>query len=70
MAIQLLRSHKGDGTLVVNGQPVGPARFGGIQQFPDGMCAVFVIPLSDLTFGETDNVVAFRPRGSVPPVTI
>lgn len=66
MALSLLRNHKGEVTLHVNGQPASAARFGGIQSFPDGLAAVFIIPMQHAVFGEVDNVVPFaRPVPAV-----
>jgi hypothetical protein len=62
MALELRRTHKGEVVLHVNGQPASAARFGGIQQFPEGLAAVFILPMDRVVFGEVDNVVPFRPR--------
>ena len=59
MTIQLKRTHKGDVVLHVNGQPASAAKFGGIQTFPDGMHAVFLVPMQHAVFAEADNVVPF-----------
>lgn len=59
MTIHLKRSHTGDVTLFVNGNPASAAKFSGIQQTPDGMAAVFVVPLANAVFAEVDNVVPF-----------
>jgi hypothetical protein len=59
MTIQLKRTHKGDVVLHVNGQPASAAKFGGIQAYPDGMHAVFLIPMQNLVLAEVDNVVPF-----------
>lgn len=68
MAIELKRSHTGEVVLHVNGQPASAARFGGIQQFPDGLGAVFIVPMQHAVFGEVDNVVPFV-RPSPPALT-
>lgn len=59
MAIELRRAHTGAVTLHVNGQPASAARFGGIQTFPEGLAAVFIVPIEHAVFAETDNVVPF-----------
>ena len=68
MALELKRNHTGDITMHVNGQPASAAKFGGIQQTPEGMAAVFIVPMQHVVFGEVDNVVPFvRP---VPKVEV
>lgn len=57
--IELKRDHSGKVDLFVSGAPALGARFNGISQFGDKQCAVFLVPLDQLVFGEQSVVVPF-----------
>lgn len=59
MAIKLKRDHQGTVHLFVNESPANGARFNGITAFEGKQCAIFFVPLDQVSFGEVDNVIPF-----------
>lgn len=57
--IELKRDNKGKVDLFVSGVPALGAAFNGISQFGDKQCAVILVPLDQLAFGEQSTVVPF-----------
>ena len=57
--IELKRDNKGGVALFVSGVPALGAEFNGISQFGARQCAVILVPLDQLSFGEQSVVVPF-----------
>lgn len=57
--IELKRDHKGKVDLFVSGVPALGAEFNGISVFNGKQCAVVLVPLDQLAFGEQSTVVPF-----------
>lgn len=57
--IELKRDNKGSVALFVSGIPALGAEFNGINHFNGKLCAVVLVPLDQLAFGEQSTVVPF-----------
>ncbi len=55
----IVRDHKGDLHLMVDGKHVHGASLTSIQTYDGELSAIVVIPLRFATVGEVDNIIAF-----------
>lgn len=62
--IELKRDNKGGVALYVSGAPALGAEFSSIGTFNGKQCAVILVPLDQLSFGEQSTVVPF-PIGNI-----
>jgi hypothetical protein len=57
--LKLKRGHDAKVHLFVNDSPALGAEFNGINLFNGKLCAVFLVPIDQVQFGEVDNVIPF-----------
>ena len=57
--MKLKRGHDAKVHLFVNDAPALGAEFNGINMFNGKQCAVFLVPIDQVQFGEIDNVIPF-----------